>query len=520
MTTWPTTARTFGLAAVFALGPATPILPGPSTYRADCDAIAVMEWSGFTIDEAVERPANDSAPAHCRVRGTIDEEIHFELLLPLEADWNGRFVMGGGGGFVGSVQNQAMELAGRASPLARGFATVGTDTGHQGNAIDASWALDRDDREVNFGSRAVHVTAEAAKTIIRIHYARDIAFSYFLGCSRGGGQAMMSSQRYPDDFDGIVGGAPAYDWTGIGLGFIQNQQALYPDPANLSEPVVTAEVRELLQSAILDTCDAKDGIEDGILNDPRACDFRPADLPRCVEGRAGPGCATDAQVAAIEQIYGGAWADGERVYPGFPFGGEADPQGWALWITGPAGIAPGIPDLHYAFGTQMFKYLVFDDPSFDYSTYDASDFRAETRHAASVLNATDPDLTAFRTAGGKLILWTGWSDPALTAYGTIDYYEAVLRENDDAPSFARLFLMPGVLHCSGGPGPDRVEWLDAIVDWVEHGNAPERVPATKRSPGGEVELRRPLCAFPAVAEYDGTGDPAREESFECTTPGG
>ena len=283
--------RILGFATLVGLGLAVPLGAGPSTYRAECAAIATSDWGGFTIDEAVDVPADEASPAHCRVRGTIDEEIRFELLLPLEADWNGRFVMGGGGGFVGSVQNQAMGLAGRESPLARGFATAGTDTGHQGSGIDATWALDREDREVNFGHRAVHVTAEAAKTIVRLHYGRDIAFSYFLGCSRGGGQGMMAAQRYPDDFDGIVAGAPAFDWPGVGLAFLQTQQALYPDPTDLSAPVVTPEVRRLLEAAILEACDADDGIEDGILTDPRSCDFRPSDLPRCVEGGPESGCA-------------------------------------------------------------------------------------------------------------------------------------------------------------------------------------------------------------------------------------
>ena len=476
-----------------------------------CAELSAMSWGGFVLDEVSEVAASTRDPAHCRVRGTIDAEIRFELLLPAAADWNGRFLMGGGGGYVGTVQNQALQYAGPESVLSRGFATVGTDTGHQGSTIDASWALNRPDREVNFGHRAVHVTAEAAKTIIRLYYGRDIDYSYFIGCSRGGGQGMMSSQRYPDDFDGIVSGAPAYNWPGLGAFFLQTQQLLYPDPADLSTPVIDAEAAEILETAILNACDANDGVTDGIMTNPLECELEISSIPGL----------TDAQRRAAELIYGGAWAGDRRVYPGFPFGGETAPTGWRLWITqGEDPVGPGIPNLHYAFGTQMYKYLIFDDPEFDYSTFDFSDYFAweeQTRRAAKILNATDTDLGAFKTAGGKLILWTGWSDPAIPAAGTLSYYEGVAAGDDEADDYARLFMLPGVLHCAGGPGPDYVDWIGAIQAWVEEDEAPERLVATKME-GAEVTMRRPVCTWPAQAEYDGIGDPKREESFECIAP--
>lgn len=484
-----------------------------------CSELASASWSEFVVEAAEERPASDGDPAHCAVRGTIDTEIRFELLLPLPDAWNGRFVMGGGGGFVGSVENQVLQfqLAGQGSVLAQGYATAGTDTGHQGSPIDASWALDRPDREINFGHRAVHLTAETAKTIIRIHYGRDIDFSYFLGCSRGGGQGMMESQRFPDDFDGIVSGAPAYDWPGIGAHFIQTQQAIYPN--DLSTPVVTPELRELVASSVLEACDDLDGVADGLLGDPRDCGFRPQDLPVCTEIAGGEECVTAAQLHALQVVYGGAKVDGEVVHPGFPFGGETDAGGWSQWITGGANqFGPDTPSLHYAFGTQMYKYIIFDDPDWDYSSYDFSDWATETRAAAEILNATETDLTPFKVAGGKLILWNGWSDPAISALGTIEYYEAVERDDPDADSYARLFLMPGVLHCTGGPGPDAVDWLAAIRRWVEEDEAPDRLTATKLGSDEAVELQRPVCAYPAEAVYDGSGDPDAESSFECVAP--
>ena len=482
--------------------------PSPPT----CEELATFAWGGFTLDDVATVDATEYDPIHCRVRGTIDTEIRFELLLPLPADWNGRFIMGGGGGYVGSVQNQALGFFGSNRVLTRGFATVGTDTGHRGIGTDASWALNRPDREVNFGHRAVHVTAETAKTIIRLYYGRDIDYSYFLGCSRGGGQGMMSSQRYPDDFDGIVAGAPAYHWTGVGALFLQTQQALYPDPNDLSTPVLDAEAAAALETAILEACDENDGVMDGFMTNPLACEIDLASVPGL----------TDEQRRAAEVIYRGATVGGRLVYPGFPYGGEATGE-WPQWITGgTGGGGSGIPNLHYAFGTQMHKYIIFDDPEFDYSAYDFGDYdawEADTRRTAKLLNATDTDLSAFRTAGGRLILWTGWSDAAIPAKGTIRYYEGVAAADEEVDDYLRMFMFPGVQHCGGGPGPAEVDWISVIRKWVEEGEAPERLVASKTLQG-EIVMQRPVCAWPAEAVYKGTGDPMREENFECREPGG
>ena len=216
---------------------------------------------------------------------------------------------------------------------------------------------------------------------------------------------MMSSQRYPDDFDGIVSGAPAYDWTGLGAFFLQTQQALYPDPTDLSAPVLTDEAAQTLEAAILGACDGNDGIEDGFMTDPLGCDIDILSIPGL----------TAEQRRAAEVIYGGAYAGDRHIYPGFPFGGETDAGGWKQWITGGGdGIGPDIPNLHYAFGTQMHKYIIYDAPEFDYSTYDFGDYYAweeQTRGAGKILNATDTDLSGFKTAGGKLILWNGGPIP-------------------------------------------------------------------------------------------------------------
>ena len=341
----------------------------PSAGPADaCADLATLALIDLRIGEAERVPGAAGQPAHCRVAGTIETEINFEVLLPDE--WNGRFLMGGGGGFVGSVQNQARTLyAHGGSPLQRGYATAGTDTGHTGSGIEAGWALDHPRRQENFGHRAVHLTAEAAKSIIGHYYERPADYSYFVGCSRGGGQAMMESQRYPDDFDGIVAAAPAYDWTGITAGFVQNQQAIYPD-GDIDAPLLTPATLELLGSSILAACDAEDGVEDGVLNDPRRCDFEPEDLPRCAGDRPADDCVTAAQLAAIDTVYDGPTSNGERIYHGFNYGGENDRGGWDSWVvSAPQRRAAGIPNAQYGFGTELFKYFVFDDPDWDYTEY-------------------------------------------------------------------------------------------------------------------------------------------------------
>ena len=459
-----------------------------------------------------------AAPAHCRVAGVIETEINFEVLLPDE--WNGRFLMGGGGGYVGSVQNQAMTATYSAvggTPLERGYATAGTDTGHVGDGVDAGWALNRPDRQENFGHRAVHLTAEASKSIIRHYYEEAPAFSYFAGCSRGGGQGMMASQRYPDDFDGIVSGAPAYHWTAFSAGMVQTQQAIYPS-GDLTTPVITPDNLALLAAGIDAACDTLDGVDDDILTDPRRCGFRPRDLPRCEGAEPRADCVTDEQLAAIEAVYDGPMAGGEPLFFGFPFGGENDPGGWDLWVVDAEGArARGVPNLHYGFGTELYKNFVFSDPAWDYTRYDFRTWAEDTAGVAEILDATDTDLSAFRDRGGKILFWTGWSDLALTPLGTIDYYDRLRAADSEADGYARLYLLPGVLHCGGGPGPDRVDWVEALRAWVEDGTPPHRLVAHKLDDEGQPTMTRPACPYPESAAYRG-GDPSAESSFACERP--
>ena len=465
----------------------------------DCAQVSQLSLPDIRITEAVAVPAGTGAikVAHCRVAGVIGTEIKFLLLMP--DAWNRKFAMGGGGGFVGTIDNQAL------ATVNDGYATVGTDTGHQASLIDASWALDNDDRRINFGYLAVHRTADAAKAILRSYYGAPQTRAYFSGCSNGGRQALMEAQRYPDDFDGIVAGAPAADFVGIGAQFIKDVRAQFPDPKNLT-PLLPPDVMRSVAAQILDKCDALDGVKDGVMEDPRQCKVDVATLTGL----------SAAQQTALKAIYAPTRAGNETAFPGQPFGGEGEAAGWPAWISGtvPREGQPAAPSLRYSFGTQLFKYLVFNDPNWDYTKYDLSTWRTDTKRAGAIINATNPDLSVFKGKGHKLLLWHGWSDAGLSPLATIKYYDEVKRRDAKADDYVKMFLMPGVLHCAGGSGPDRVDWAAAIDGWVESGKAPQRITATKVA-AGAVTRSRPLCPYPQHAVYTGTGSTDQAENFVC-----
>lgn len=445
--------------------------------------------------------------SHCKVAGVIGKEINFELLLP--DSWNGRFAMGGGGGFVGNIQNMARYS------VNRGFATAGTDTGHEGDGLKAGWALNNMERQVNFGHLAIHRTAAVAKVLIYNFYCSDPEYSYFIGCSRGGGQAMMEAQRYPDDFDGIVTGAPAFNWPELAVEFIQNMQAVYPNQGDFENPIITRDNLKLLQKTVLEACDQIDGLDDGIMNDPRDCNFDLSDLPICKDDQAGKHCFTKGQIEAIRKIYEGVIIDGKEVYPGFPFGGENDNGGWISWIVGPNDFLKSLnfPSLQFGFGTEVMKYLIYNDPDWDYLKYDFTNFEHDTKYAASYLNATSTDYTEFKANNNKMIIYHGWEDAALSALSTINYFESVKESDSEVDNYLRLYLLPGVLHCGGGPGPDEADWLHIIQDWVENGEAPGRVVVSKKEKG-KIVMSRPVYPYPRNAVYKGEGDPNIESSFK------
>jgi feruloyl esterase len=486
-----------------------------------CEDRSIPDLPNVTVTSVIQE--TEMAP-HCKVAGIIGNDIKFELLLP--HDWNGKFVMGGGGGFVGSVINTALGYG----VLQKGYATVGTDTGHEGHPIDGSWAMNNPEAIVNFGHIAVHRTAETAKAITELYYGKEIEYSYFFGCSRGGGQAMMEAQRYPEDFDGIIAGAPAYNWTkGMGAGMIHNMKYMYPDPNSLDEPLISQEDLKLIETSYLAECDELDGIKDGILTDPRACNFDVGSL--LCSGQKNASCLTAEQVKALKAIYEGPKDGQGPLYYGFPLGGETHKDGWFKWLTGGfnhleqsgefhEGIAsdfeaPQIPNAQFGFGMGVMQNLIFHDQNWSYADYDFNNFREDSRIIANTLNSVDPDLSEFRAQGGKLLMYTGWSDAAITPLGTIGYYESVIANDPTASDDVRLFMMPGVLHCLGGDGPSWVNWVDELDKWVTSGENPEEITVHYIDENFQPQGSRLLCAYPEIAVYDGLGDDRDVLSFSC-----
>jgi len=457
-------------------------------------------------------------PAFCRVQAVMrpssDSEIKTEVWMP-ESGWNGKMLGVGGGGYAWQ-----MPRLGMVQPVLQGYAAASTDTGHEGHEGDimsADFALGHPERVIDYAYRAVHEMTVKAKVAIASYYGKGPRFSYFVGCSLGGEQGLKEAQRYPTDYDGISAGSPTYDRTHLHAWQVYlGQEALKGDKAkSLPEKKYGP-----LHSAVLAACDELDGVKDGILSDPRQCRFDATEL-KCRDGDRSD-CLTDAQVEMVRQMYAPVVDSrtGRAVYPGLAYGSEL---GWRSLI---GGAEP------FGLGVQMFKYLVHQDPSWDWRRFDLShDIEAADRQYKGTLQADDPDLTAFRARGGKLLLWHGWSDPAVPPQGTIDYYERVANKaGARVQDFVRLFLVPGMYHCSGGPGANQFNSVAALERWVEAGIAPDRILAVHAEPIGgglaglngfgvtQVEMTRPLCPYPQVAQWRGIGTPNDAENFVCQLP--
>ncbi len=464
---------------------------GHTTENDACANVGELSLPDLTIDklESLDEPV-----PHCKLTGKLGREIGLSVWLPV--DWNGKFIMGGGGGFVGSIQNQALGLG----ALQKGYATAGTDTGHQANGIDGSWALHNLERIVNYGHVAIHRVAETAKHITDSNYGAWPKRSYFAGCSNGGRQAMAFSQRYPTDFNAIIAGAPAFDFGGIAAAFVNVSQHMYPDIDELTTPLMSPEDRTLLANAVLAQCDAIDGLKDGIMNDPRDCDFDPGSLSLSPE-----------KLAAIRAVYEGPQNAKGSVFHGWPYGGEDENGGWGWWLAGPGQETEDAPpSAAFGFGVDLMRYMVQHDPNWSYEGFSFDGYRERVAVVESALSAKNPNLDEFREAGGKLLLYHGWSDSALSALATIDYVDAVYTRDPTSREDVRLFLMPGVLHCAGGPGPWMVDYLDVIERWDSSDDAPDELIAAFMDESGA----RPLCAYPSKAYYVG-GDDRTPSNFEC-----
>jgi len=466
-----------------------------------------------------------SLPAFCRVvaeaKPTSDSDIKLEVWLPVSG-WNGELEGIGNGGFAGSIDNAQL-----ATSVKAGYTATATDTGHTGSPIDAGWAMGHPEKIIDYGYRGIHEMTRVAKTVIAAYYSKPPDRSYFAGCSGGGREGLMEAQRYPEDYDGILAGAPANYFTALMATFAYDTQVLTTDSASFIPPAKIPTIAAAVNAA----CDEVDGVHDGILDDPRQCHFDPATI-QCKEADSDK-CLTGAQVIALKKLYTGMLdSAGHVVYPGYLPGAEDGQSGWELWITGPT---PG-KSFTASFANGFFSEFVFGKSDWDYKTFKVdADLKAATERTAQALNATDPDLKPFKARGGKLLLYHGWSDPSITPLNTIDYYENVVKRmgQKDVDSFVRLYMVPGFQHCFGGPGPDSFgafydlafddppHSVDASLEqWVEKGTAPSIIIASKFEGQDQThaKMTRLLCPYPQAARYKGSGDPNDAANFECERP--
>jgi feruloyl esterase len=502
-----------------------------SHVRASCDDLAKFPITNGKITSVVTVTENSPIPLKlipitmvapmdfCRVAVTLtpssDSDIMAEVWLPDPAKWNGKFLGSGNGGFGGSVSGPSLDMR---MALAKGYAAAGNDLGHEVTTPipDGSWVIGHPEKLKDFAYRADHVTAEFAKALIAAYYGRSPQLSYFRGCSDGGHEALMEAEKYPADYDGIIAGAPANSWTRIMTGFVWNEAALFDKP----ESQIPQNKLAVIQDAVLAQCDALDGVKDGIINDPAACHFDPKVL-LCKSGDA-PNCLTHPQVDALSKIYGGPVnpRTHKSIYPGFPPGAEGIAGNWDAWIIKPNSTQS-------LFGNQSYGSFVMGDAKWDFHTFD---FDKDTARADNelgpLINSNNPDLSAFAARGGKLILFQGWADAAITPWGTIQYYHSIQQKMhpEQAQRFVRLFMVPGMTHCAGGPGPDTFDTVAAIDQWRDKDQVPEtlvaaryadRVALMSGKPPGEPLSTRPLCAYPKVAHWIGKGSPDEAKNYVC-----
>jgi len=432
-------------------------------------------------------------PAHCRVAATLtpspDSHIEMELWMPTE-NWNGKFLAVGNGGWAGTIDTGAMTTG-----LGKGYAAASNDTGHKD--CSASFPVGHPEKLVDFGYRSMHEMALQSKAIIQAFYKRGAQLSYYQGCSTGGRQGMMEAQRYPDDFDAIIAGAPVYNQVHLNESQVSLQVEMLRDASRIVPPGKVT----LFANAVMAACDEKDGVKDNIVSNPRVCKFDPAALA-CKAGDA-PDCLTAAQVESAKTAHAQVKTkSGEIVYPGHSPGFET---GWRIPTPGNA--------LNPLFG-DMPRYVGHQDANWDLMTFNLDTDLALALKNASFIEANDPDLAKFKARGGKLLLYHGWADPGPAPENTINYYSQVVKKlagkQDD---WMRLFLLPGVGHCGGGVGPDQADFLGALERWRESGSAPAEIIASRR--GGQPEMTRPLCPYPQVAKYTGAGSTNDAKNFMC-----
>lgn len=482
--------------------------------QATIKAVTPVEAGTYNPPGTMQQLAD--LPAFCRIEAvatpTSQSEIHFELWVPEGEAWNGKLVTTGNGGY-----SPALSYGDMAYAMRQGYAVMGGDTGHQ--TEDMLWGVTYPERIVDWGSRSIHAITVAGKALLEAKRGQAAQRAYYLGCSTGGHQGFAEAQRYPEDFDGIIAGAPGNNRTALNIEFMWRFRANRPQNDNLTQYLTPQKLRLITERAVA-ACDALDGVTDGVINDPRACTSAHFDVTslQCT-GAEAPDCLTADQVRAAQLIYQGPRnpRTGEQLYPGWPVGSEA---GWSSYM----GVGEPVR-------ADFWRYWVFEDPHWNWWTFDFDrDVSYARAKISPLVDQTSTDLSAFKAAGGKLLVYHGWSDPVVSAFDSINYYEGVRTaqgSQEEVDAFYRLFLVPGMGHCSGGSGattlrgdgtavpvaPQR-DLLAAMDRWVETGQAPDDFIAS-RVAGGQVTLTRPLCAYPKQAVYDGQGDPNDAASFRC-----
>ncbi len=501
------------------------LVPLPATAQQSCESLKSVRIPNVTITSATagspgfklpaqsgftNAPPREVRKAFCRIEAysapTSDSHIGIEVWLPVAADWNGNFLAAGNPGFIGSLSS-----SGLASIMERGFVAAGTDTGHVDQGFE--WAIGHPEKWADWGYRAVHEMVVVTKELSRRYYGKPIGYSYWNSCHNGGNQGLNEAQRFPDDFDGIVTGDPAYYISHLQPGSLYVSWLALKDGVDGPGYIPTPKL-SVINKAALDACDADDGLVDGIITDPPSCKFNPASI-QC-KGQDGPSCLTAAQVETVRKIYEGAkFKDGTQIYSGFERGSELN---WAFMIE----KQPFSVNINY------FKGMVFQDPNWDFRTFDLErDTRLAIERTGKYVDGNNPDLRPFKKAGGKIIMISSWNSLALPPRQLSEYYksvEKVMGGPEQTLDFARLFTVPGGGGCPGFVrNTEDYKALEAMQQWVEKGIAPEKIIYSHREAGnggpGKVYRTRPTCPYPKVPKYSGSGDINDAANFSCVAPG-
>ena len=494
-----------------------PMLATAPLVAASCESLAGLKLSNTAITAAQIVPAGaftppggtanapalaayKNLPAFCRITATLtpstDSDIKVEVWLPV-SDWNRKFEAVGNGGWAGTISYPALAPA-----LKGGYATASTDTGHTGSG--AAFALGHPEKLIDHAYRAVHEMTVQSKAIIAAYYANPPALSFWNGCSLGGRQGITEAMRYPADFDAIVAGAPALNAMLLHAARVAINYFAHRSPDSYIPP----EKYPMIHNAVLQACDAFDGVRDGVIEDPRQCHFDPKVL--ACKGGDGPMCLTSAQVETAQALYSPVTNPKTSAVAFFALLQPGSELGWNV-LAGPEPLGLSV---------DAFKYVVYKDPNWDWHHFDAAtDIDLAVKQDNGLLSRTDPNLKPFFARGGKLLMYHGWADPQVTPLNAVNYFNDVIRTvgKDAAGKSVALYMVPGMNHCQGGPGTDTFDKMGAIEQWVAKGTAPDTILASHLT-NGAVDRTRPLCPYPQVAAYEGTGSTDDAANFACKAP--